>query len=109
MPLRHELSRILNATVKSTNVLVIDSAERVEAAELVVVRQLLQSILPAAEPAAEGLWRVIVVTQTQGWVEDEGMMLGARKVQLVELEQISRRRREAGPITFPKVGLAGWP
>ena len=33
--------------------------------------------------------RVIVVTQTQGWVEDEGMMLDARKVQLIELEQIS--------------------
>ncbi len=108
LPLRHELSRILNATVKPTNVLVIDSAERVEAAELVVIRQLLQSILSAAERAAEGVWRVIVVTQTQGWVEDEGMMLGARKVQLVELEQISRDAVKLALLPSPRLGwLAG--
>jgi ABC-type oligopeptide transport system ATPase subunit len=108
LPLRHELSRILNATVKSNNVLVIDSAERVEAAEFVIIRQLLQSILPTAEPTAEGIWKVIVVTQTQGWVEGEGMMLGARKLQLVELEQISGDAVKLALLPSPRLGwLAG--
>lgn len=45
LPLTHELSLVLNATVKPQNVLVIDSAERIEAGEFVVIRQLLQTNL----------------------------------------------------------------
>src|SRR3546814_19079338 len=47
LPLTHELSLVLNATVKPQNVLVIDSAERIEAGEFVVIRKLLQAILPS--------------------------------------------------------------
>ena len=62
---------MLNATVKPENVLVIDSAERIEASEFVVIRQLLQAILPNDGKETEGAWRVVIVTQTQSWVEGE--------------------------------------
>lgn len=108
LPLRHELSRVLNATVKPTNVLVIDSAERIEAAELVVIRQLLQAILLAAGQAAVGTWRVVAVTQTQGWVEGEETMLGGRKAQLVESEQITSDAVKLALLPSPTLGwLAG--
>lgn len=88
LPLRHELSRVLNATVKPRNVLVIDSAERTEATEFHVIRELLQAILPAvAQP--EAAWRVVVVTQTQDWAEGHGTMLGGRGAAFVEVERIT--------------------
>lgn len=86
LPLRHELSLVLNATVKLQNVLVIDSAERVEASEFVVIRQLLQAILTDQE--IEGAWRVIIVTQTHRWLEDGGIILRGRKAHLVEVETL---------------------
>src|SRR3546814_12368416 len=57
LPLTHELSLVLNATVKPQNVLVIDSAERIEAGEFVVIRKLLQAILPSDGEETEGAWR----------------------------------------------------
>ena len=107
LPLRHELSRVLNATVKPRNVLVIDSAERIEAAEFHVVRELLQAILPAvAQP--EAAWRVVVVTQTQGWVEGEETMVGGRRAAFVELERVAGGDVKLALLHSPTLGwLAG--
>lgn len=88
LPLSHELSRVLNATVNSHNVLVIDSAERIEVSEFVLIRQLLQAILPNDGQETEGAWRVVIVTQTQSWVEGEDTILGGRKAHLVEVESL---------------------
>jgi hypothetical protein len=103
LPLRHELSRILNATVKPRNVLVIDSAERIEATEFVVIRQLLQAILPiVAQP--EAVWRVVIVTQTQGWAEGEEAMLGKRNAELVELKQATSGDVKLALLPLPALG-----
>jgi hypothetical protein len=88
LPLKHELSLVLNATVKPQNVLVIDSAERIEAAEFVVIRPLLRAILRNEREETEGAWRVVIVTQTQSWVEGEETILGGRKAHLVEVEAL---------------------
>jgi hypothetical protein len=107
LPLRHELSRVLNATVTPRNVLVIDSAERIGSTEFVVIRQLLQVILPAVAQA-EAAWHVVVVTQTQGWVEGEETMLGGRKAELVELEQVAGSDVKLALLPSPTLGwLAG--
>lgn len=104
LPLRHELAQVLNATVKPMNVLIIDSAERIEAAEVVAIRQLLQAILPEAEQPAQDEWRAVVVAQTQGWVEGEETVLGAKKVKLVELEQISSADVKVALLPSPMLG-----
>lgn len=83
LPLTHELSLVLNATVKPQNVLVIDSAERIEAGEFILIRRLLQAILP------DGAWRIVIVTQTQSWVEGDRTILGERKAHLVEIETLT--------------------
>ncbi|MEI2453109.1 ATP-binding protein [Lysobacter firmicutimachus] len=88
LPLTHELSHVLNATVKPQNVLVIDSAERIDASEFVVIRQLLQAILSNAGKEVEDAWRVVIVTQTQSWIESEEAILGGRKGHLVEVEAL---------------------
>ena len=107
LPLRHELSRVLNATVKPKNVLVIDSAERIEATEFHVIGKQLQTILPAvAQP--EAAWRVVVVTQTQGWVEGDETMLGGRRAAFVELGRVADSDVKLALLHSPTLGwLAG--
>ncbi len=104
LPLAHELSLVLNATGKPQNLLVIDSAERIEAGEFVVIRQLLQTILPHDGEEAEGAWRVVIVTQTQSWVEGEETILGGRKVHLVELETLKSDAVKLALIPSPTLG-----
>ena len=88
LPLTHELSLVLNATVKPQNVLIIDSAEGIETSECVVIRQLLQAILPNENKRTEGAWRVLIVTQTQSWIDGKETMLVGRKAHLVEVEAL---------------------
>lgn len=88
LPLTHELSLVLNATLKLQNVLVIDSAERIEDSEFVVIRQFLQAILPKDPCEAEGAWRVVIVTQTQSWVEGDETILGGRRSHFIEVEAL---------------------
>lgn len=90
LPLTHELSLLLNVTVKPQNVLVIDSAEHIEAGEFVVIRKLLQAILPSDGEQTEREWRVVIVTQTQSWVEGNDTILGGRKANLVEVEALKK-------------------
>ena len=105
LPLTHELSLVLNATVKPQNVLVIDSAERIEASEFVVIRQLLQAILPGDGKETEGAWRVVIVTQTQSWVEGEETMTGGRKAHLVEVQAL---KSDAVKLALRQSPTLGW-
>ncbi len=104
LPLAHELSLVLNTTVKPQNVLVIDSAERIEAGEFVVIRQLLQAILPNDGKETEGVWRVVIVTQTQSWVEGEETILGGRKAHLVEVEALKSDAVKLALLPSPTLG-----
>ncbi|TDV32491.1 hypothetical protein N440_3394 [Stenotrophomonas sp. CC22-02] len=105
LPLTHELSLVLNATVKPQNVLVIDSAERIEAGEFVVIRQLLQAILPNDGDETERAWRVVIVTQTQSWVEGEATILGGWKAHLVEVEAL---KGDAVKLALLSSSSLGW-
>ncbi|APG05614.1 hypothetical protein BJI69_18025 [Luteibacter rhizovicinus DSM 16549] len=104
LPLAHELSLVLSATVKPQNVLVIDSAERIEPGEFVVIRQLLQAVLPKDGDETEGAWRVVVVSQTQSWVEGEETILGGRKSQLVEVEALKSDAVKLALLSSPALG-----
>ncbi|MGZ9569557.1 hypothetical protein NBV64_00020 [Alcaligenes sp. DN25] len=105
LPLTHELSLVLNATAKPRNVLIIDSAERIEAGEFVVIRQLLQAILPNDGEETEGAWRVVIITQTQSWIEGEETILGGRKAHLVEVEAL---KSDAVKLALLPSPILGW-
>ena len=104
LPLNNELSQLLNATVKPQNVLIIDAAERIEAVEFVVVRQLLQSILPNDGDQTRGAWQVVIVTQTQSWVESEQTILGGLKAHLVEVEALKSDAVKLALLQSPNLG-----
>ena len=107
LPLRHELSRVLNATVRPGNVLVIDSAERVGSTEVRVIRELLQAILPA-RTQTESTWHVVVVTQTQGWGGGAETMLGGRTAAFVDLGRVTGDDVKLALLQSPTLGwLAG--
>lgn len=88
LPLMHDLPLVLNATVNPHNVLIIDSAERIEVGEFVVIRKLLKAILPNDDESFEGAWRVVIVAQTHSLVEGEETILGVRKAHLFEAETL---------------------
>ncbi|EKT4087579.1 hypothetical protein QEG26_001528 [Stenotrophomonas maltophilia] len=104
LPLTHELSFVLNATVRPQNVLVIDSAERIEAGEFIVIRQLLQAILPNDGDETERAWRVVIVTQTQSWVEGKATILGGRRAHLVEVEALKGDAVKLALLPSPSLG-----
>lgn len=104
LPLTHELSLVLNATVKPQNVLVIDSAERIEVGEFVVIRQLLQAILPDDDEGTEAAWRIVILTQTQSWVEGEETILGGRKAHLVEVAALKIDAVKLALLPSPTLG-----
>ena len=104
LPLTRELSLVLNVTARPQNVLVIDSAERIEAGEFVVIRQLLQAILPIDGEETEGAWRVVIVTQTQSWAEGEETILGGRKAHLVEVETLKSDAVKLALLPSPTLG-----
>jgi hypothetical protein len=104
LPLTHELSKVLNATVKPQNVLVIDSAERIEASEFVVIRHLLQSLLPDDGEATEGAWRIVIITQTQSWVDGDETILGGRNAHLIEIEPLKSDAVKQALRTSPTLG-----
>jgi hypothetical protein len=104
LPLQHELSLVLNATVHPQNVIVIDSAERVEAGELVVIRTLLQAILLNGGEETKCAWRVVIVTQTQSWVEGEESILGGRKAHLIEVEALKNDAVKLALLSSPTLG-----
>lgn len=104
LPLTHELALVLTATVKPQNVLVIDSAERIEAGEFVVIRRLLQAILPSDGEETEDAWRVVIVTQTQSWVEGEETILGGRKAHIVEVETLKSDAVKLALLPSPTLG-----
>lgn len=104
LPLTHELSLVLNATVRPQNVLVIDSAERIEASEFVVIRRLLQSILSNGNEAADSVWRVVIITQTQDWTDGDGAIVGAWKAHLVEVEALKSDAVKLALLPSPALG-----
>jgi len=105
LPLTHELSLVLNVPMEQQNVLVIDSAERIEAGEFVVIRKLLQAILPSDDKKSEGAWRVVIVTQTQSWVEGEKTIPVGRKAHLVEVEAL---KSDAVKLALLQSATLGW-
>jgi hypothetical protein len=104
LPLSHELSQVLNVTVKPQNVLVIDSAERIESREFIVIRQLLQAILPSDNEETEGAWRVVIVAQIQSWVEGEETILVGRKAHLFEVETLKNDAVKLALLPSPTLG-----
>lgn len=104
LPLTHELSLVLNATVKPQNVLVIDSAEHIETGLFVVIRQLLQALLPNDGEENQGEWRVVIITQTQSWVEGEETILRGRKAHLVEVEALKSDAVKLALLPSPTLG-----
>src|SRR3546814_15057799 len=104
LPLTHELSLVLNATVKPQNVLVIDSAERIEAGAFVVIRKLLHAILPSDGAETEGAWRVVIVMQTQSWVEGAETILRGRKAPPVAVEALKSHAVKLALQTFHTLG-----
>lgn len=104
LPLTHDLSLVLNATVNPQNVLVIDSAERIEPGEFVVIRQLLQAILPNESEGTKGAWRVVIVTQPQSWIDGEETILSGRKAHVVEVEALKNEAVKLALLTSPSLG-----
>lgn len=104
LPLAHELSQVLNATVSLNNVLVLDSAERIDPAELGVIQQLLKAVLAPTGQLSESAWRVVFVTQTRSWVDGARAMLDGHQAGPVELELLKNSDVKLALWASPSLG-----
>ena len=104
LPLKHELARVLDATVTQKNILVVDSAERIDPAEFGVIRKLLDAILASTGKVDDSVWRVVVITQTQNWIEGAAAILGSRGAAQVELEFIKNSEAKLALSASPSLG-----
>lgn len=86
MPLRNELLSVLQASAPAQNILVLDSAERIDPSELPVVKGLLDKLL---EGGADNGWRIVIISQTQSWSERCQALIGTHIPALVELDALT--------------------
>jgi hypothetical protein len=61
------LLSVLHATARASNVLVIDSAERLTADGRLRCRKLIGELLASNEAGADPVWRVVIIGQTEMW------------------------------------------
>ena len=94
----HPLFDVLRGSTTGQNVLVIDSAERLNADCLPRIKQLIEALVPI-ELAAEGSsWRVVIVSQTEGW-RDRAQLLVSHRIPLplgvegIELSEVKAALR----------------
>ena len=67
LPLSHPLIDVLRVSATGQNVLVIDAAERLNADCLPRIKQLIEALAPIGVAAEGSSWRVVIVSQTEGW------------------------------------------
>ena len=104
LPLQHELGLTLNASKNSNNILVLDSAERIDRAEFGLIRKLTQSLLPATSEPNDAPWRIIIITQTQSWVETAETMLAGRSAEPIELSALQESDVNSALWATPSLG-----
>lgn len=103
LPLEHEIGHVLNASSNARNVLVLDAVERIDPTDFNMVRQLLVSILPETVDASEIAWRVLIVTQSQGWAEARKVIPGQRVAKIVELEALKKSAVQTALLATPSL------
>lgn len=85
LPLRHELGMVLNASVSRNNILVLDSVERIDPVEFVVIRNCLQAVLTPTGQVDDSTWRIVIIMQAQTWAGGVQAVLGGRPAAPIEL------------------------
>ena len=104
LPLRHELAHVLQATTNPNNVLVVDSAERIDPVEHGVVQQLFQKILASTGQVDDRAWRVVVITQSQSWIEVAKAILSGNQAEQIELEALKSADVKLALLESPSLG-----
>lgn len=78
--LMHPLEAVLAASPAASNILVIDAAEKLTPEVLIRLRDLLDALIPTGPNAPDTAWKVVIITQTDGWAERAVALLGQRVV-----------------------------
>lgn len=80
LQLAYPLDKILAATPAASNVLVIDAAEKLSGEAFVRLRLLLEKLVPLGAEQTENAWKVVIITQADGWGDRAVALLGQRTV-----------------------------
>ena len=90
LQLTHPLGEILVAAPAPSNVLVIDAAEKLTLETLVRVRALLEKLVPLDAGGSGNSWKVVIVTQADGWPDRAVALLGQRTLTPFEVGLIGK-------------------
>ncbi|MFZ0246604.1 hypothetical protein [Candidatus Binatus sp.] len=89
LPLSHPLIDVLRVSVTGQNVLVIDAAERLNANCLPRIKQLIEKLVPIGFGAEGSSWRVVIVSQTEGWRDRAQSLVSQRIPPAIGVEGIA--------------------
>ncbi len=104
LPLKHELAHALKASTDPNNVLVVDSAERIDPLEHGVVQQLLHDVITPMGLLDYSAWRVVVITQTQSWIEIAQAIFSNMLAAQVKLEPLKNSDVKLALLESPSLG-----
>jgi ABC-type oligopeptide transport system ATPase subunit len=88
------LNEVFQSSASPFNILVIDAAERLSGDVLSRIGKLLGHLVPAAVSASELPWRVVIVSQPEGWRDRLQPMTG-RAVHLLNIEPLRTEQVKA--------------
>lgn len=105
LQLAYPLHEILLASVSPRNVLVIDAAEKLDADALARIKLLVQYLVPSADPAADRLWRIVIVSQPEGWRDRLQPLIGVAvqrplAIGALDVEEVKTTLRASGDLRW---------
>ena len=89
LPLSHPLIDVLRVSVTGQNVLVVDAAERLNTDCLPRIQQLIEALVPIGVAAEASSWRVVIVSQTEGWRDRAQSLVSQRIPPAIGVEGIA--------------------
>ncbi|SFU14134.1 hypothetical protein [Mesorhizobium sp. YR577] len=105
LQLAYPLHEILLASVSPRNVLVIDAAEKLDADALARIKLLVQRLVPPAAPEGDRSWRIVIVSQPEGWRDRLQPLIGVAvqrplAVGALDVEDIKTALRASGDLRW---------
>jgi hypothetical protein len=105
LQIAYPLHDVLLASASPRNVLVIDAAEKLDADALTRIRLLIQRLAPPNDPSSDQAWRVVIVSQPEGWRDRLQPLIGLAvqrplAVGAIGIEEVRTALRASGDLRW---------
>ncbi|MDK4715889.1 hypothetical protein [Rhizobium sp. CNPSo 4039] len=105
LQLAYPLHEILLASASPRNVLVIDAAEQLDSDALARIKLLVQCLVFSSDPTADRLWRIVIISQPEGWRDRLQPLIGVAvqrplAISALSVEEVKTALRASGDLRW---------